>query len=295
MPGIARVRGSPACDSGVVPLRPARSTDTDRLAAILAATGAELPASLDAYLSVVVDHGQLLVHEDAPGAAVSGFGGVVPLDDGGALVTDLFVHPAAQGRGVGGTILDALLTGRPRRTTFSSGHPAALPAYARRGMAPRWTLHYRNGVVRDVASLDIARDSARGVVVSEVDAPRAVAAELLGRSWLVRWFADQGARCLELRAPTGDDLVGAAIVAGQPDGTHRVERLVTIGDASAATVAVLAWIGVGASVTCCVPAHSSADEVLERVGFQVVDADTCCSTESDPLPSHLVALHPGLG
>ncbi len=278
-----------------VPLRPARSTDTDRLAAILAATGTEMPASLDAYLAVVADHGELLVHQDAPGAEVSGFGGVVTLDDGGVLVTDLFVHPSAQGRGVGGRILDALLAGRPQRTTFSSRHPAALPVYARRAMVPRWTLHYRRGVVRDVASLEPEHDATHGVLAHEVDAPSGVAAELLGRSWLVRWFADQGARCLELRPPAGHDVVGAVIVANQPGGTHRVERLVTTGDAAAATTAVLAWIGVGESVTCCVPAHSSADEVLERVGFQVVDADTCCSTESDPLPSHLVALHPGLG
>ena len=49
-------------------------------------------------------------------------------------VSDLFVAPAAQGRGHGRRLLDALLAGVSECVVFSSHHPAAQHLYGSRGM-----------------------------------------------------------------------------------------------------------------------------------------------------------------
>lgn len=57
-------------------------------------------------------------------------------------LTDLFVDPVRQDRGVGRALLDAALDGTRERLTFSSTDERALGAYIRRGMRPWWPLLY---------------------------------------------------------------------------------------------------------------------------------------------------------
>jgi GNAT superfamily N-acetyltransferase len=57
-------------------------------------------------------------------------------------LSDLYVDPARQSRGVGSAMLRAALDGVDERMTFSSGDPRALAAYIRNGMRPRWPLLY---------------------------------------------------------------------------------------------------------------------------------------------------------
>jgi GNAT superfamily N-acetyltransferase len=64
-------------------------------------------------------------------------------------LTDLFVDPARQDRGVGRALLDAALGGTSERLTFSSADDRALGAYIRLGMRPWWPLLYVT-VPRDV-------------------------------------------------------------------------------------------------------------------------------------------------
>jgi GNAT superfamily N-acetyltransferase len=57
-------------------------------------------------------------------------------------LTDLFVDPARQDRGVGRALLHAVLEGTRERLTFSSADDRALGAYIRLGMRPWWPLLY---------------------------------------------------------------------------------------------------------------------------------------------------------
>jgi GNAT superfamily N-acetyltransferase len=89
-----------------------------------------------AWLSHVLRAGTLLVAERD--GALLGFAGVIAR---GALVflTDLFVAPETQSRGVGGALLDAILPHDGRTlATIGSSDPRALALYIRAGMTPEW-------------------------------------------------------------------------------------------------------------------------------------------------------------
>ena len=57
-------------------------------------------------------------------------------------LSDLYVDPARQSRGLGRTMLDEALAGATARMTFSSSDRRALAAYIRNGMRPWWPLLY---------------------------------------------------------------------------------------------------------------------------------------------------------
>ena len=57
-------------------------------------------------------------------------------------LTDLYVDPSRQSRGIGTALLRAALDGAEQRMTFSSSDPRALAAYIRSGMQPWWPLLY---------------------------------------------------------------------------------------------------------------------------------------------------------
>ena len=57
-------------------------------------------------------------------------------------LTDLYVDPSRQSRGLGTALLRAAMDGATERMTFSSSDPRALGAYVRSGMRPWWPLLY---------------------------------------------------------------------------------------------------------------------------------------------------------
>jgi GNAT superfamily N-acetyltransferase len=134
--------------------RPATPDDIPTIRGILAAHGNDGPVTrvdiVGPYVRHLVTHHRTLLTEEA-GAAVA-FGAVV---DAGLAVhlADLFVMPDRLGRGLGRQLLAALFGDEPRRTTFASDDPRALPLYVRAGMTPLWpTLH----VEGDASRLTIA-------------------------------------------------------------------------------------------------------------------------------------------
>jgi GNAT superfamily N-acetyltransferase len=123
--------------------RPATPEDIPAIRAILAAHDDDTPVTrvdiVGPYVRhLVTRHRALLTEED--GVAVA-YGAVV--DAGLAIhLADLFVVPDRLGQGLGRPLLAALLGDAPRRTTFASEDPRALPIYVRAGMTPLWpTLH----------------------------------------------------------------------------------------------------------------------------------------------------------
>ncbi len=61
---------------------------------------------------------------------------------GARVLSDLYVHPARQSRGVGAAMLREVLAGATECMTFSSRDPRALASYIRSGMRPWWPLLY---------------------------------------------------------------------------------------------------------------------------------------------------------
>lgn len=147
-----------------VRIRPARADEVEALSAVAALAGS--PDAGDGQLETVLRNGRLLVavaDDEAVGVAGS-------LQVGAAVfVSDLFVHPAAQGLGHGRALLDALLDGASECVVFSSHHPAALHLYERRGM-------------RAIGRLLYVRSGERRRYVPD-SSP--LAQELLDRGWSV--------------------------------------------------------------------------------------------------------------
>ena len=120
-------------------IRPATPEDVPAIRAILAAHGNDTPVTrvdiVGPYVRHLVTRHRTLLTED-DGIPVA-FGAVV---DAGLAVhlADLFVVPERLGQGLGRPLLAALFGDAPRRTTFASEDPRALPIYVRAGMTPLW-------------------------------------------------------------------------------------------------------------------------------------------------------------
>lgn len=239
-------------------IRDARAQDHARLAELAAQGDADVDPP---YLTFVAAAGRVLVA--CSGAEPVAFAGMVPIA-GAAMVTDLFVAADARGRGVGGALLQPLLDGYEQRMTCSSKHPAALPAYGRVGMSPRWRLSYLAG-----------RATGGG--------PPLVAGPWRGdRPELVDYFATRGAMVtpdavVDLAGPTG------AVV-------HRL----CAADGIARFDEILAALPAGLPVRACVPeVHPLADGLRGR-GFGIEDHDVFCATERVIFPPTVSCVHPGL-
>jgi GNAT superfamily N-acetyltransferase len=147
---------------GEITIRTADRADTGDIAAVAAAAGqdGEWGGTDPAYVGHLLRYGRVVVAE--AGGSVTGFGATQRIGTGAAAVSmfcDLFVHPAAHGRGLGRAMLAALWRDEPRRMTFSSLHPHALPLYTRFGLDAWWPLLYLTGEVSRVpapAALTVA-------------------------------------------------------------------------------------------------------------------------------------------
>jgi GNAT superfamily N-acetyltransferase len=245
-------------------IRAATAGDHDRLAEI----GAEGDApGLDAhYLSFVAARGRLLVAASA--GDVVAFAGMLPVTGFSpvgdvAMVTDLFVSTEGRGHGVGGALLTALLDGYEQRMTCSSKHPAALPAYRRAGMEPRWRLLYLAGV-------------------ADGGGPPLTPAPWAGdRPELVQHFADAGAIVVR------DAVIE---VAGGGADVHRLQAADPIGRMAD----ILAALPAGLPVHTCVPEPHPLAQWLFGRDFEVADHDVFCATPGVMFRGGVSCVHPGL-
>ncbi|MFZ9483249.1 MAG: GNAT family N-acetyltransferase [Ilumatobacteraceae bacterium] len=120
-----------------VSIREARAAELEELTSLAVAAGS--PDAASGQLAMVLRDGYLLVAlDDGRPVGVAG-----SLQVGTAtFVSDLFVVSAAQGRGHGRRLVDALLHGVDECVVFSSHHPAARHLYESYGMRPLGRLLY---------------------------------------------------------------------------------------------------------------------------------------------------------
>jgi GNAT superfamily N-acetyltransferase len=223
----------------------------------------------------LLDVGRLVVAEES--SAVVGFAGLLDLGSCVAL-SDLFVRPDRQSRGVGAALLDEVLpAGRPC-VTMASADPRAVSSYARRGIRPRWPAYYLSAPAAQVREGPWPALGVRELALDEYDWP------LPGD---VPYHRALGARPLEIDR-AGVRLGTALVVDGSPqrlfhpDTTEVLET--TVDDADDAAAVVLAVVADllqrGASrLMVQVPGpHPALAPLLER-GFAVTDVDTACASE----------------
>jgi GNAT superfamily N-acetyltransferase len=268
-------------------IRAANAADVPAIGQVAMATGQdeEWSGSDPAYVAWLLANGRLLVA--VRDGALAGFGATRRIGAGPAAVSmlcDLFVHPDAHGLGIGQAVLAELWRDEPRRMTFSSLHPHALPLYTRFGVDAWWPLLYLAGPVAALRAPD-------GWSVS-VSGPAEVAAAELGwtgvdraadhRAWAAR---PHGFLASVLRDGA---LVAAGTAAGDGDEFGIVHLAIAPGvtDDSArdAVLTLLASLDApDGRAMVCLPAPHPAVRPLLGAGWRVRDKDLYMASEPDLL------------
>jgi len=295
-----------------VTIRPAGPADFEGIIAIAIATGQDedWEAAFPGYLRHLLGHGTLLVAERAPRGLV-GYGGAVQIGPSAkpvSMLTDLFVHPAAHGAGIGRALLGQLWDGRPRRMTFSSLHSHALPLYTSAGLDAWWPLLYMRGDVRRLAMPP-------GWAIEAAGPDRVGALELAwtgaDRSACHRFWATgpRGAGVvarLSGRPAAAGSVGGAGAEYGichlavdpamPPGGEARAGGEAGSGGLAAdAVIAVLAGLDApGGLARACLPAPHPAVRRLLAAGWRVGGFDLHMASEPGLLDPRRIVPSPGL-
>ena len=272
---------------GGMELRRATDADLDGIAAARLSNGSahhDSGANPD-YCRFLIAHGHLCVAVD--GDAVLGFGGAVDVGDA-RLLSDLYVHRDAHGRGIGNALLAEVLRDATATFTFASTDPAAQAIYARAGMVPTWVLSTLHGT-----SVALHGRAAAGLAVRDVGIDEAAAFEG-GHdrpAVLQYWSGRAGTRVLGVF--DRDALIGVAVVHVDGDTAH-VEHLVADDRTADAVIATVATATGAAMVEAYVPAVRPLHRQLAALGFEVVDRSTFMTSTAGVVADRLQVVHPGL-
>ena len=270
-----------------VNVRPFTATDAAAVAQISRLTGQpDSDSGADPnYLAHLAEAGTILVGSTTDDEVVAW--GAVTTTAWGEMLTDLFVDPAWQGRGVGAALLGHLWPAGPvegHRFTFSSWHARALPLYARAGLVPSWPLLYLRG--------DPRRLGPSPVHVQRPAPATAGAAEatITGFDRAVTYaYWGHHAHTTGLAVYDGSELVAAGI-GSATELTHLA--CAPDADASASVTAALRALG-GTETTICLPGPHPALVPLLDAGFQIIDHDILMACPGVTLPTVWV-FSPGL-
>ena len=190
-----------------------------------------------------------------------GFAGVREVGDT-IVVSDCFVAPDHQARGIGRSLLTRLLPGDSPVMTMASQDPKARSLYSRFGMAPKWDCHYLSG---DPAQVDPGSLPAREVTGYPAD-----------DSDLAHLRDDLGCRFLALgpgNAAVGVDTIESSIIAAS-------------GDPEAVLTAFLGWMGINDVPKANVhlsDLHPAFPRLVEA-GFVVTAVDTFMASPGANIP-----------
>lgn len=281
--------------TGTPAIRAATPDDVPAIRAILAAHGNDGPVVIGdvvgPYVSHLVARHRAMVSE-TDGEVVA-FGAVV---DAGVAVhlADLFVRPDLLGRGIGRPLLTALFGDAPRRTTFASDDPRALPLYVRAGMAPLWASLYVEGAA------DVIPAPGPGIDVASAG-PAELAA--LERAWTgvdrtpdhVHWASQPEADSFVIGAH-GEPVAIAHARVRQMSPVRVVNRLLVRpgADPVAPTLAAMRRAGRTGSVMATIQGPSPVLRVLLDAGFLCTDRDQYMASEPGLVDPARLIPNPGM-
>ncbi len=268
-----------------------RPATEDHLAGIATARLSNGPAHDDSgadaeYCRHLISDGHLVVALDAD--RVLGFGGAIDVA-GARLLSDLYVHIDAHGRGVGRQLLAAVLHGAEARYTFASNDPAALPLYARAGMLARWPLLSMRGAA---AALPLGADAAEEISVADAAAYE-FAITGHDRSSTYRYWAGRPPSRTVQVLRGGECVAVAAVHAGE--GGTRVEHLVAQPSDALAALAAVVGLFDSTHVHVYVPGCQHLSVSLMERGFVVEDTQVFMASAADVVHPLVQVVHPGLG
>lgn len=279
------LRGAPAVEPGDVALVPFAAEHLPGALRLSQEMG--WPYRLEDW-AVALELGRGFVLRDRAGGVVA-TAAWWPCGDNAASAGMIIVTKAAQGRGHGARLMDALLAAAQPRTVTLNSTAEGLALYARRGFVAAGVVHQHQGVAR---GRHAAPPGVRAIGPADAEAVARLDREATGWS---RWPILE--RLLQIG--TGDVLVRD----GEPRGyaiTRRFGRGHVIGpvaadspgDARALIEAALARLG-AVFVRIDTGAISQLGAWLEEIGLQRVDAATTMvrGTRMPPAgPAHLYAL-----
>jgi GNAT superfamily N-acetyltransferase len=282
-----------------VRVRPATEGDFAAIAAVTIATGQDddWGGGNPAYLRHLLRHGRVVVAELA--GKVAAFGAVRQIgtgDDAVSMLCDLFVDPAAQGRGCGRAMLTDLWAQARRKMTFSSLHENAIPLYTSFGLDAWWPLLYLHG---DTARLPVIN----GWTMEPATAGRVAGYEL---SWTgadrladhEAWAARPGGESVLVSREA--EVVGAGTVVNSGPDRGIVHFVVSpVADDEVAAAAVLLTLarleGPESEVAhVCLPAPHPAVRSLLAAGWRFDEFDLFMATEPGSLDPRRTAPSPAL-
>lgn len=275
-------------------IRRATRADVPALAGVLDANGVPIGWPDRAgwpYVEHVIGRARTIVAEIPDAEGIAGFGASVTVGrDDIRLVTDLFVHPEHQDRGIGRTLLTGLIEDATDRLCFSSDDDRAWSLYLRAGMRPWWPLLFLTGEVPEVdlddvvETADVTRTASWSRAWTGVDRTPDFAhyATLPDAEGFLIWDAGAVAAVAwarRHRTRPGRWLDHASFA---PDADPlRVARL------------VLAAAGDGDQLTAPIPGpHPVAGWWLENDG-EIISVDTLCATDPDLVDPERLFPNPG--
>jgi GNAT superfamily N-acetyltransferase len=280
-------------------VRAADESDMTTIGSIAVATGQhdDDGGGNPAYVRHLMDHGRVVVAE--LDGKVAGFGAAQPTGTGPATVSmlcDLFVDPAAHGRGCGRAMLADLWADPQPRMTFSSLHANALPLYTSFGLDAWWPLLYLHG---ETGRLPAIREWSAEPVTAGLVASYELAwtgAERLSDHQY--WAARPGGQCLLVSRDAEVIAVGTVISSGEYRGIVHLAMSPAADDATAAEAVPLTLAelsGPGHELAhVCLPAPHPAVRALLAAGWQFGEFDLFMATDPGLLDPRRVVPSPAL-
>jgi GNAT superfamily N-acetyltransferase len=279
-------------------VRSAGEEDLAAIAAVATAAGQhdDWSGTNPAYVRHLMEHGRVVVAD--LGGRVCGFGAVQQIGDGpdaASMLCDLFVDPAAHGRGCGRAMLAELWSGARCKMTFSSLHVHAAPLYTSFGLDAWWPLLYMDG---DASRLPVTSDWA---------------VELASADQVARWELDWTStdRTADHRAwaarPGGQSILvgrdqrvlaaGAVMTSGPDRGIVHLALSPAANDGTAASLVLLTLARLqgpaAETARVCLPAPHPAVRALLAAGWRFSEFDLFMATAPDVLNPRRAVPSPG--
>jgi GNAT superfamily N-acetyltransferase len=234
-----------------------------------------------AYVRHLMTVGRVVVAELA--GSVAGFGAVEQIGAGPDAVTmlcDLFVDPAAHGRGLGRAMLAELWAGDGRRMTFSSLHSRAIPLYTSFGLDAWWPLLYVHGPTATLPTIDEWTVESVTPGVAARYETRWTGSDRLAD--LQAWAARPGGEALLVSRD--DEVIAAGTVINTGPGrgiTHlAISPAADEGTAAGLVLQTLAQLeGPDPDASVCLPAPHPAVRALLARGWRFDEFDLFMATE----------------
>lgn len=281
-----------------VEVRPATNADLPGIQAVLAAhdesaTWPDLPGW--PYLEHLLGRSGARMVVAVGDGSVIGMGSSVAVGSQDVrFLTDLFIHPERQDKGVGRALMEAALDGTTGRITFSSADPRALGMYIRAGMRPWWPLLY----------LSVPREAVLGDDAHTAESADAATTGSLSLAWTGMDRVEDFAHYARLPEGTGHvvrDARGEPVAVAWAHRRRSVPGRV-LAHATLAPGADPVGVGLAAlraavaetpSLIASIPGpHPVVPAILER-GARIEDRDTYCATDPGILDPERIFPSPG--